>query len=376
MARRTNDDRLYLRGRVWWCWGYDSDGKRWHESTHQRDKRAAIAAREALDKKHAVPGHRAAHAVTLEQALELVVQHDKRAGNSDETTLFHVNKGRHLLRVLGRDCRIDSLSLADMNAYMDRRIEERAHRHSIQKEIRVAVQALTCAKEAGLYQGDPAAVRPKAVKKRSGYYTPRERWLNGEQLQALIDNISTGAQTRINRKHHVAAYALTGLRESELYLIHPEHVDLEAGTVWIEGTKTDAAARAVYLSPAAAEVFRVKLAKARPGEPIFEPWPSGLRDIKAACKRAKVPETSFNDLRRSFCSIMATQGVPMQHCAKLMGHTSLDMVSQVYGRLAPQSLHDAVARLPALTVTTSVTAQRHETAPGAPGEQTREAKTA
>lgn len=350
MGRRASDERLYLRGRVWWAWGYDHDGRRWQESTHQRDKRAAIAARERLDRKYAVPADRATHPCTLEEALGLLIQHDKRAGNSPETVAFHVNHGRHLLRLLGRETQIRELTIATSNAFMDKRLEEGASRHTIHKEFRVLIQALGCAAEAGMYAGDASSLKPKTLRKRSSYYTPREHWLDGDKLQRLIDHVSTGPQMRINRQLHVAAYALTGVRKRELYQIHPEHVDLKAGTVWVDGTKNDGAARTVYLSPAAVEVFRAKLQGARPGRPLFEPWPSGLRDLKAACERAGLPPMSFNDLRRSFCSIMATQGVPMQHCAALLGHASLDMVKQVYGRLAPQSLHDAVARLPALTV--------------------------
>jgi integrase len=126
----------------------------------------------------------------------------------------------------------------------------------------------------------------------------------------------------------------------------------------------------MYLSTTAKTIFKAKLKTAEPGEPLFEYWARGSaeRDLKAAWKRARRdalekakrkgrvltgwPERiSFNDLRRTFCSAMTTAGVPMQHCAELMGHASSDMVQFVYARLAPDSLHAAVDMLPGLDVT-------------------------
>lgn len=175
---------------------------------------------------------------------------------------------------------------------------------------------------------------------------------------------------KVCRKLHVAAYIHLGLRDGELYAIFPEHVKLDQRRVWVEGIKTAGAKRWVWLSATAVEIFRRKMEGKPRGLPIFEPWDKVDRDLKLAWRRARrslienakrrgedleaaLPlSISCNDLRRTFCSLMASAGVPMQHCAKLMGHTSLDMVMEVYGRLTPESLESAVDALPTLALPT------------------------
>lgn len=370
--RKALTDRLYLRGTTFWVWGYDSDGKRWAESTHQTSRAAALQAAREIEKRRAVPADRSeaaekANTLTLSEALEFVIDHDIRQGNQPKTIRFHRDKSRHLVRLLERETLVTEFiknGPAMTIDYMDKRLAEGAHRHTIQKEIRVLIQAMHCAKEKNLYAGDPSKLKPRALKKKKNFYTPVTRWLSTEaQAQALIDQMSTGPQVHVDRKGHVGAYLSVGVRKEELYLILPEHVNLKARTAWVDGTKTDGSARTVHLNTTARAIFKEKLKIAKPGKPIFEHWASADRDLRAAYERARETaakalririeeltdwpdDLSFNDLRRTFCSLMATRGVPMQHCAKLLGHKSLDMVMEVYSRLTPESLQAAVDTLP------------------------------
>src|SRR5262249_1620872 len=70
----------------------------------------------------------------------------------------------------------------------------------------------------------------------------------------------------------------------------------------------------------------------------FEPWPYVNRDLARACKAAKVPKVTPNDLRRTFASLLVQDGVPLDVVAKLMGHASSAMVYRVYGRFTPAAL--------------------------------------
>lgn len=397
MFKRTPlERRVYLRGSVWWFRGYDANNVLYRESTHQTEKKTAIEVARKIERERAVPSDRAEaarKALTLEAALACLLKHDARVGARENTVTFHRNCGRHLVRVLEPDRLVhqDVFTIADTNDYTDKRLAEgsgsKPERHSIQKEIRVLISALNCAKEMGLYTGDTKKLRPKAFAKQKLFYEPGTDWLeNGEQCAALLEHTSDSkyGKSKVDRKPHVIAYIHTGVRRDELYLIHPEHVDIDRGVVEVDGTKTDGAKRTVALSTTAREVFRRQLRSARPGRPIFARWGKCNRDLTANWRRARgalierarkraeeaaaaasgepdyraaerldvtLPRRlSFNDLRRTFCSLMAAAGVPAHHCADLLGHKSLDMVMSVYKRVAPVSLQAAVDALPALPI--------------------------
>jgi integrase len=173
-------------------------------------------------------------------------------------------------------------------------------------------------------------------------------------------------KTDVDRRPHILAYIHLGLRKAELYKILPEHVNLQKGTVWIEATKTEKSPRLLPLTPELGRLFKRMLQDAPRGVPLFAPWNESAcdRQLKEACKRAKVPRCSFGDLRRTFCSLLANAQVSLQHCAKLMGHSSLDMVMRVYAKISSESLQSAISCLPALsydTVTDGVTLRARKT---------------
>ena len=62
------------------------------------------------------------------------------------------------------------------------------------------------------------------------------------------------------------------------------------------------------------------------------------RDLARACRAAKIPRVSPNDLRRTFASLLVQDGVPLDVVAKLLGHSSAAMVYRVYGRFTPSAL--------------------------------------
>ena len=63
-----------------------------------------------------------------------------------------------------------------------------------------------------------------------------------------------------------------------------------------------------------------------------------MRDIRAACRRASIPEVTPRDLRRSHAKILRALGVEPHLIAGMLGHADSRMVERVYGRLAPAEL--------------------------------------
>ena len=78
---------------------------------------------------------------------------------------------------------------------------------------------------------------------------------------------------------------------------------------------------------------------------VVSHWGNVRRDLHAACDRAGIPRVSPNDLRRTFASWLKQAGTDSMVVAKLMGHTSTEMVERVYGQLTDDNYRDAIAKL-------------------------------
>lgn len=328
---------LYRRGKVYYAKGVTAEGEVWRESTRCRDKEAARRVARQIERRRAAEAD-AAPRVTLSEALKAVRAADRRANASEATLEIHATKGGHLLRLLGEDFDVSSVTAEDLRAYADQRLAETVNkegrltsRHSVQKDLatlRLAIRTV----------GLPWD--PRIMPALGRYYEPRDRWLTMDEYRRLY------AALPAHRRDYLTAWVYTGLDEGVLYRLAPEHVDLARGQLWAPDEKTEARARWIPLHPEALEVMARRSRAVGPEGLLFERWGNSWRDLRAACKRAGVAPASAKDLRRTFCSWMAQAGVPMKACAELMGHSSLRMVEQVYARLGVDVLHDAVMALP------------------------------
>lgn len=338
---RSGSARLYLRGRIWWAWGYDAAGRKWVKSTRQRDQRAAEIAARALERRHADPDHAPAQSITIEDALDRLVTNARRLEKSAATIEIHLAKGGHLVRLLGHATEITALTRDDLLSYVAQRRTEGASRHTAAKELWTLRAALRLLKRDGYYSGDPSALMPDGYSGLDGLHTPRARWLTEREIGKLLRELGP------DRRDWVLVAIGTGMRRGEMARLERRHVDLRARLLHVPGTKTAAAARTIPLGATALPPLRRRLLRLRdPKALIFGPWRNVGRDLPAACERAGIPACSPNDLRRTFASQAAQRGVPALTAARLLGHTSTRMVERVYARLDLGTLREAVARLP------------------------------
>lgn len=367
-------------GKVWYVRGYDYTGRRYEVSTHQTDRKAAIEAARKIARDKSVPPpdqaeNAAAGSVTLTEVLEMLRAHDKRVDAAPKTVKFHIERGRHLVRLLGKHRLVSEITLAVMQEYSDTRLAEGADRHTIQKEHRVLRQSLGIAKQAGKYAGEPKVLTVEGFDKAKGlrgYYKPGARWLEKpEYVDALVMHTSANTDKyRVDRRDDIIVYVNLGIRRREILRIHPEHVNLIKREVFVAGTKTDSSPRLLPLNDVLCELFTRRMKLVAAGTPLWTDWGSGNRDLRANWARARawliskeesVPRKemlmatlpvglTFNDLRRTFCSLMKAAGVPEDTCADLLGHKDVEMVRAVYGRTSMDNLHRAVAQLPAIAL--------------------------
>jgi integrase len=136
----------------------------------------------------------------------------------------------------------------------------------------------------------------------------------------------------------------TGCRVGEILSLQWSHVHLDRRLLLLPDSKTGA--KAVYLSEPAIRVLTgIKrdptsdyvLAGAYHGKPIVslrKPWVN-------ICTAAKIDNLRLHDLRHSFASIGAADGLCLQMIGALLGHSQPNTTAR-YAHLAASPLHDAV----------------------------------
>jgi integrase len=349
--------RLYMRDRTYWCWGYDIDGKRWRESTHQVEKRAAeLAAREIERRFAADPAARARSKLTIEKALKHVLTYQREAGRAPATIRAATYHAQHLVAHLNPAAPLASVKLADTTNYLRARLAEGADRHTVAKELGMLAQAIRRCAKLGIYVPavDPSHLIPDELGK---VYTPRERWLAVDEyhrLHAELRRTSAHPCSSTDRSEYLLMYCHEGLRKSELFAVEPEDYDPLRHELRVRGTKTEEADRLVSLTEAAEMVLARRIDAAGGGKP-FPVWHTVVRDLGRACDRIGIARVTPNDLRRTFCSWLCNEGVPERVAAELMGHADTTMVRAVYGHLDRASMATAVKALES-AVTRGVTA--------------------
>jgi hypothetical protein len=155
-------------------------------------------------------------ALSLEEALAMMLAAAERNGRAAATLTFYLGKAAPLLRILGNERDVHSLGLQSSERYWDTRELEGAGAHTIKKELGMLRTALRHAKKHNLYSGDPSRVMPDGL---ANAYTPGVRALTVAEYRAL--RLALPAK----RRPHLDAYVSLGVSASVLYRITSAHVD-------------------------------------------------------------------------------------------------------------------------------------------------------
>jgi integrase len=245
---------------------------------------------------------------------------------------------RHILPALG------NLTIAEI----DREHIERLHL-AMSGTPRAANQAhaiiralLVFAVQHGLKTGNPAVgIKPYRENQR-------ERFLSEAELGAAADAIAA-AETGGIGPFAAAGLRLalfTGARSGEITAIRWDHIDWERRLIRLPDSKTNEP-RTIQLSDAAIEVLRA-VPLVGPyvvaGRKYGSPYQSLSRAWHIARKYAGLDDVHLHDLRHSFASIAAGQGLSLYTIGKLLGHKNSKTTAR-YAHLARdvvQSANDEV----------------------------------
>lgn len=197
-----------------------------------------------------------------------------------------------------------------------------------------------------------------ADKPRVEQVDPDIRFLDTEEVEALVRGVPDDYLGRVERPMYLAA-AMTGMRQGELLALRWLDVDWAAQRVRIRrnfvrgefGTpKSKRSSRSVPLADRLArELDQLHRGTHWPGEDdlVFAHPHTGkpidrsklLKRFKSALKHAGVRDVRFHDLRHTFGTRLAAQGVPMRTLQEMMGHRDFK-TTLIYADYAP-SAHEA-----------------------------------
>lgn len=182
---------------------------------------------------------------------------------------------------------------------------------------------------------------------------PDVHFLETEEVEALLRAVPDDALGRVERVMYLTA-AMTGMRQGELFALRWRDVDWTARRIRVRrnfvrgefGTpKSKRSSRSVPLaSRVAAELELLSRESTWKGDDdlVFAHPETGrpidrsklLKRFKAALRRAEVRPVRFHDLRHTFGTRMAAQGVPMRVLQEMMGHRDFK-TTLIYADYAP-----------------------------------------
>lgn len=324
-AKSRTRDGLFRRGGMWYCRKDPITGRQ--VSTGCRDLAAAKRWRSERERIANSPADIAASTQRFSEWVTVMLASKRHQGGEKRADYYAKTLGPWA-RIVGVDILMADVTPALVDRYVAERRSEHVKDHTISKEFTAVVQVLKAAKRGGAYPGDIAALRPLDLHQS---YVPRERALSPVELRALIRALPA------ERAAFVIVAAMLGLRRGEVFALLPEDIDLQAGTVFVRGTKTEESEATLPILKA----FRPYVEMLIPYLPVA-PWASARRDLQTACRRAGIERCTPNDLRRTYCTALVAAGVSLDTARRLMRHASTAMVQRVYGRPTPDALASLV----------------------------------
>ncbi len=328
-------------GPVWWT---NLHGAR--VSTGCTDLRAAQAWRRSRERESADPRHHASQGARLDDAIGALTSELRRRGRADGTLSRASAKMGHFVRLWGADCRLSAIDARKVNAYIDHRLTEpgvfkapeggvapRVQRITIRDELAFLRQTLAIARREGLFAAHTDDVLPLLFE--TGH-RPRKDYVPFVALPRLLGHVEP------RHAAHILFFVVTGGRAIDSYRARRADFDVRRWRILVRGSKTEGSWRTIPV-PTFLQGYVSQLLKQAEGKDVlFTDWPNIVRDVKAACVRARLAPVSTNGLRRTFGHALRTHGFDLDTISKLFGHTTSKLARDVYADVEGDELAEVV----------------------------------
>jgi integrase len=293
--------------------------------------------------------------MTITEAGDLLIENATARGLKRSTVMTYETICRiHLAPFFGSR-RLDQITRRDVENLAAHMIRQGKSPATTRHTLSVLHSIFEHARRQEWIVSNPASL---ADKPRVQQVDPDIRFLENEDVEALVRSVPDDYLGRIERPLYLTA-TMTGMRQGELLALRWRDVDWQAQRVRIRrnfvrgefGTpKSKRSSRSVPLADRlAGELDRLHqetnwprdddLVFAHPhtGKPIDRS--KLLKRFKAALRRGDLRDVRFHDLRHTFGTRLAAQGVPMRTLQEMLGHRDFK-TTLIYEDYAPNA-HEA-----------------------------------
>ncbi len=227
-----------------------------------------------------------------------------------------------------------AISAASIETHIAHRLDRGAQPATVNREVTVIKHMLKRAVAWEYLSANPAA-GIRALKEPSG----RTRFLSLEEIDRLL-----AACDRAQLRHYLRPFVVvalnSGMRRNEILSLTRRTIDWSNRLITLEATK-NGEVRHVYLNDAGFEALR-SLPARLDGDQLFPFGPNQISmALRRALKAAGIEDCRLHDLRHTFASYQAMNGIQGRGLQALLGHKDNRMTMR-YSHLSDAYLRAAV----------------------------------
>jgi integrase len=290
--------------------------------------------------------------VTIEQVGELLIESLQAKGRKRATIETYGSALRIQLVPFFSTRTLDRIGRREIEAFIAWMAKTGRSAKTALNALGILHSIFEYARREGWVQSNPCTL---VEKPRASSGDPDIRFLEQEEIEALLRAVPEDELGRVEQRMYLTA-AMTGMRQGELLALRWRDIDWPARRVRIRRSfvrgefgapKSKRSSRSVPLADRVAgeldqlhqeSAYRTDddLVFAHPhtGKPIDRS--RLLKRFKSALAAAEVRPVRFHDLRHTFGTRMAAQGVPMRTLQEMMGHRDFK-TTLIYADYAPSA---------------------------------------
>lgn len=329
---------MFKRGGVWWI-NIRHNGRRIQKSLDTANKKLAerIGAKIRLELAEGIYFEKiiGAKKTVAEMMEKFMEEHAPKVSKGMQKS-YRVSK-KHILKFFG-EMTLKEVTPKQISRYKMQRLAKKRKPATVNREIAVLSKAFSLAfKEWEWVLNNPVA---KISREKENNLI--DRWLTYEEEKALLAKSPEWLR-------EIFIFALnTGMRKGEILSLAWKDVDLFRKVLIVRETKNKTP-RTIPLNKAVMELLKQK-AKVRQLQIhfVFHSQANSRlmeRNLSRAFYRAlelsEVKDFRFHDLRHTFATRLAQNGIDLYKISKLLGHKDIT-TTQRYAHHCPESLREGV----------------------------------